>query len=163
MGIARRKTPGESRWPAREHNDLLARVERLERRGLGNIDQSVLIAPLFAFQISSIQGDYLEGVLLDNGATVTTTIYNIAKPWLLRQSLASRDGVSFTYTTSQEKTATDSPTVETWVVTPSYVVGDIIYATRVANRMGVDDSGGDEILWLDVNVDARAWAQKFGT
>lgn len=113
------------------------------------------------FVITSISGDYLVCREFDGTAQGTADVY-ISKPYLLRSSMASRAGVTFTYTDSQARSATDGSTTEDQSVTPSYVAGDEIYAVRGLVRGSGAFSDPDEtraIEWMDLNLDARAWAQ----
>jgi hypothetical protein len=86
----------------------------------------------------------------------------VAKPYLLRNSINSRDGLTFSYTDTDERTATDddSGDTEDQVVVPAYVEGDLIVVARMNTGVYKDDEQEDPVLWQDMNVDARAWAEK---
>jgi hypothetical protein len=89
------------------------------------------------------------------------TIY-VAKPYLLRNSIESRDGLTFSYTDTDERTATDddSGDTEDQVVVPAYATGDLIVVTRMNTGVFRDDDREEPVLLQDLNVDARAWAKK---
>ena len=159
-GAARRKSPGDATLPSVEWNDLITRLERLEARILGSAQQPTVPATLVAFKIVDVQGDYLNCNRFQGGTVQMTTVVPIAKPYLLRQSLTAWNGLTFTYTDSQNKTASDgSNPDEDWTVTPEYVVGDIIYCARVANGTGLLTTANVGIRWVDLNVEGRAWAE----
>lgn len=104
------------------------------------------------FVVSSVAGDYVVCTRDDASGTV-----NVAKPYQLRNSITSRNGVTYTYTTTQERDGTDGSNDETQVVTPSYVAGDVIFAVGpVVGGTSVTDA----LKWVDMNVDGRAWAVK---
>lgn len=121
------------------------------------------------FRIVAVNGDYVTAARLqgtyENEADTDDQTY-IAKPYLLRRTPfdgASRNSIDYTYTDNVTRTATDADSnTETQVVVPSYVVGDIIYATRaIDGGTGVElvtTQGRIAVEWLDLNVDGRAWA-----
>lgn len=109
------------------------------------------------FRVKSIQGDYITCRTWD-GTTEGANDVLIAKPYQLRNSITSRNSISYSYTNTTERVANDGTDTETQVVVPSYVVDDEIFAIGKAPT-GVDD-GTDPITWLDLNLDARAWAKK---
>jgi len=112
------------------------------------------------FVITSIANDYLVCREFDGTAQGTSDVY-ISRPYLLRASMESRNGVSYTYSNSQTREATDGVDTETQEVTPDYVVDDEIYAIRgIVRGSGVssEPAGNRKIEWLDLNIDARAWA-----
>lgn len=109
------------------------------------------------FEITEISGDYLtctpKGTGNESGETTL-----IARPYLLRRSLTTWNGIAYTYANDQERTATLSPDSEVQKVIPTYVVGDEIFAMRAIGGTGVMDDEDVEIFWIDLNLDARAWA-----
>lgn len=115
------------------------------------------------FTISGVYSDYLVCNPYDGSVDTTQTVI-IAKPYLLRQTPfdgGSRNGVSYTYTTSVSRSATDGSAVETQSVTPSYIGGDIIYAVRnIAGKTATYNAQVEIIEWLDINADGRAWAKE---
>ncbi len=108
------------------------------------------------FVIKSITDDYLVCHTWD-GTTEGTVDEYVAKPPELRHSRTAWNGIAFTaYSLSLQKcTATKSSVVETWYVTPIYVVGDELTADG-----GI--SGGTGVTaapyWQDQNRAGRAWA-----
>ncbi len=84
----------------------------------------------------------------------------VAKPYLLRRTPfdgQTRDGVTYVYTTDQQRTATIGPDQRTEHVTPAYLVGDLVYCVRdVHNGTGVE-SGGAIIGSLEI-AGGRMWA-----
>jgi len=114
------------------------------------------------FVVNSVYGDYLSCYPYNGLQINTTAVILVAKPYLLRQTPfngSSRNGVSYTYTSAIQRTATDGSTDETHVITPSYVTNDIIYAIRnIVGKTATYNSQLDIIEWLDMNVDGRSWA-----
>lgn len=160
MANPTRKSPGDRTLPAAEWNALIADVRALQQRL--NLQQQSAVIPGagVAMKITAVDGDFLECVRFMDGTVSTTTVIYVARPYLLRRSLTSWNGISFTYTNDQNKTATQGATSETWLVTPEYVVNDIIYAARVPNGTGLTNDLGRRIDWVDLNVDGRAWAEE---
>ena len=123
------------------------------------------------FRVLSIQGDYLT-VNPFNGFSYDEKIkILVAKPYLLRKSLTSRNGIAYTFASDAagmagtERTATEGADTETQVVVPSFVEGDVLYAARgITGGTGVTflSSGGEnkDVAWIDLNTDGRAWAKK---
>lgn len=104
-------------------------------------------------------GDWLK-VLTWDGTTEGTTEIIVAKPYLLRRSITSWNGITYTYTSDYEREATDGVDTEDQVIVPAYVADDIVYIVRVsAFGTDVEDEDGNPVYWLDLNVDGRAWAK----
>lgn len=108
------------------------------------------------FKIATISGDYLACYRIDGTGAVSTATINIARPKLLRNSMTSRGSATYSYSGTDEREATVGGDTEDQVVVPAYLADDEIYAVR-APRGGTGVS--DAPLWLDMNVDARAWAK----
>jgi hypothetical protein len=124
-------------------------------------------------QITSIGDDYLIGVTCEVGADGRaanaggTSVY-IAKNWRHRKTPFHNktwNGISYVYSSNVERVATSPTKTETQVITPPYVVGDIILAGT--GFLGVGALGligraieGSRIVWLDLNDDGRAWSRK---
>lgn len=92
------------------------------------------------------------------------TVY-VAKSTKLRNSIASEtiDGtlVSYAYTgTYVRRTATGTGINETQIIVPRFLVGDILYAATIA-AVDLTKTPGNtvSVTRIDVNIDARAWAQ----
>lgn len=104
--------------------------------------------------------DYLVCREYDGTQTGDSDIY-IARPPLLRASVTSRGDVTYTYTDSQTRSATDGVDTETQVIIPSYLAGDEIYAERgIVRGTGVysDPEGTQKVEWL-ARADGRAWTE----
>ncbi len=159
----------------RENEPISARKLEELRDGLdrlieGTITSQVrgeqrLFRQVFQAQITGVWADYLDVVEYREYVTEPPFIGSqpilIAKPWLLRRTPfdgGSWNGISYSYTSDQTRLATQGPDSEIQHVTPSYVVGDIIYC---AGQL----YGGSSVIVsqqlltaLDMNVDGRAWA-----
>ena len=114
------------------------------------------------YQVVSVAGDYIVGRRLDMDSTVYTVLVAIAKPYLLRNSITARAGITYTYAGIDERTADDGATTEDQVVVPSWAVDDEILAEAgVTGGTGVvlgtvpDDYA---LLWI-ARSDGRAWAK----
>lgn len=110
------------------------------------------------FQIVSNAGDYLVCNRMVADDVVATTDVQVAKPYLLRNSLESRAGITYTYTGTDARTADDGATTESQVVVPAWEVGDEIIADAgIIGGTGVlvDDVA---LLWL-AREHGRAWAK----
>lgn len=119
--------------------------------------QFVGASQIAQFRIVTVAGDYLNAVRVLGGEEATQTA-RVAKPSLLRNSVSSRAGATYSYTGVDERTATVGSDTENQVIVPSYRANDYIFATSVPlGGTGVDAAPE----WLDLNVDARAWAKKF--
>ena len=120
---------------------------------------------IFQAQIAQISGDYLDVREYREYPVgppfVGTTQILVARPWLLRRSPfdgGSWNGIGFTYSDDQTRTATQAATTEVQRITPAYVIGDVIFcAGQVYGGVGVDQ-GGLALVALDMNVDGRSWA-----
>jgi len=128
----------------------------------------VLAAPLVRqFKVKSVKDDYLICVAWD-GAVKSPAEIELAKPPLLRRTiytatsrvLADGSTLTFTYLTAQRRKASDGTDDEFQVVVPEYVVDDIVYGIQTIHG-GMDAKGtdGNQVRWLDLNIDGRAWAR----
>lgn len=116
------------------------------------------------FEVKSVEADYLTCRTVTS-AGVGTVDVPVAKPYLLRNAIVSRTVsgavITYTYTNTQERVATKTPDTETQVVVPRYEATDRIFAARaVGGATGVKDANKNPVRWLDLNLDARAWAKK---
>lgn len=120
------------------------------------------------FLVVEVRGDYLVCRRAGGDAAVETqdrSVY-VAKPYLLRQTPfdgLSRGGISYAYTGTAARTATDEDeNTENQVIVPSYVVGDEIVAARgITGGTGTFGGADSDVAleWMDLNVDGRAWAK----
>lgn len=122
------------------------------------------------FRIKSIADDYITAAEWDGSAEGTQR--QIAKPWRLRKT--GWDGVLVNYNFNGANfplryTYLSTPgfrsafhanlnQTENQAIIPIYRVSDIIYATEPEGGTLVT-VGGTALTWLDLNVDARAWAR----
>ena len=87
---------------------------------------------------------------------------NVAKPYLLRRTPfdgVARAGITYTYTASNTRTASDGVDQETQVIVPSYAAGEPVFISSVQPHTGVVLSDVNLRL-VDMNIDARAWAKE---
>lgn len=161
MTVARRRNAGDPILH-QEWNNLIARIQRLEEQlARFGIVPGAVPPVAMPFRYKSSDGDvivarpYLE-------ATEITEDYYIAKPYLLRPSITSRGGFTYTYTNdfTRESTKTADSSTEDQVVTPGYVEDDIVYAVRCPYYTGVvydPGTGNIPIEWLEIGI--RMWSQ----
>lgn len=133
------------------------------------------------FQLVAVFGDYVTAREWDG--TNQGALTKIAKPHHLRRSpfdlqsetVLVEDPVSgnTTYTIAYEyrshtfriatitKQGVTLSVVEKQVPTPFYKTGaSLIYAIEPENGTAAVDESGEDITWIDLNADARAWARK---
>lgn len=106
-------------------------------------------------------------VLEVNGDTLTCQrdligdSITVAKPYSLQRTPfdgLNLNGVVYSYQDNQTRTATSSTATETQVISPSYdgttgySPGNVVYTRWVSNGTNID-----EVMYIDLNVDARAW------
>lgn len=170
---ARPRVPGDPIL-ARDWDDIIRRVGEIEKRfgGAGASTQFEASVAVVMFSYLDTDGDVIIAnsvdAQVDPAVIHVSSLYYIAKPERHRPSILTRGGHTYVYTTDFERTDTLGGNAETQVLTPDYVAGDFLYAMRVSNMTGVfyDPLGGAALApveWIQVNVDGRAWAQKFGT
>ena len=139
---------------------LIEGTTTAQRRG-----EQRLFRQVFQAQIALIHGDYLDVREYREYPVgppfVGASQILVARPWLLRRTPfdgGSWNGIGFTYSDDQTRTATQAATTEVQRITPAYVIGDIIYcAVDVYGGVSVDQ-GGLALVALDMNVDGRSWA-----
>lgn len=121
------------------------------------------------FVVVEERSDYLVCRRSGGDAAVNTEDQHtyVAKPYLLRQTPfngLSRNSISYAYTATGERTATDAEdNTESQVIVPSYVVGDEILAARgILGGTGVFGGADSDLAleWVDLNADGRAWAKE---
>ena len=144
---------------ARSLNRLVSGVVRA-RPGIVSPAQIPVAQGGVILQVNVVEqgGDWLKVRTWDGTIEGTVDLY-VAKPYLLRRSLASWNGLTFTYTSNYEREATDGVDSEDQVIVPAYVVDDILYIVRPVGGTDTVDAADNPILWLDLNVDGRAWAK----
>lgn len=109
--------------------------------------------------VVAVFGDYLECRRIWRSAVLGSEAIYVAKPSLLRQSVTSRDGVTYVYTDSQTRTASKSgETDESQLVTPTYLVADVIEAVFSRTLTGITQVDEQRRPLVDINADGRAWA-----
>lgn len=116
------------------------------------------------FKIAQIFDNYLRCNSFDGIATGEADIF-VARPSLLRGSVESHNGVTFTAYTSNStsRTATKGSDTETQVIVPAYVKDDVIFASN--NIVGgttvtrTESGATIDVFWQDLNVDGRMWAK----
>ncbi len=130
------------------------------------------------FEVKEMFEDYFTAYRYTD--TARGAVVNIAKPVKLRKSpwaggglipIVLEDGtstpptgtVAYQYLTSTYRVATirvgTAVTTESQVIIPQYRIGDIIYAAQPDNGTLVDDAFLEDVEWLDINVDGRAWSK----
>lgn len=128
------------------------------------------VSPATTAQIAKVSahyGDYLAGALWSGTAWGSTI--NIAKPVLLRYSITSysNGGITVNYssynTSNQTRSASFTSTSysgsEVQTIVRPYKADDIIWVAKT-NKTLVEVSSV-ELQYIDLNVDARAWAKKY--
>lgn len=139
-------THGPSWW-FRTDNPAAGAYEKASGSGGGGL----------RMQIHAIYGDYLACYAWNGSAFDTGTIINVARPYLLRCSVTSWNGQTFSsFVSYQQRSATNGSVTETQKITPEYVVGDEITALQ-KDSTGVTVSGAD--LTLEEVEGGRQWMQ----
>lgn len=133
--------------PLRQLRDPLNRlVKRVNADPLGTSRATIPIAyPSIELEIKTLGASTLTCVDPGAAADPQAREYTVVLPPTFTET--SREGVSYTYTDINTRTADGS---ENQKMTPSYVVGDKI---RAAYRFEGDGS------LLDLNIDGRQWAK----
>lgn len=114
-------------------------------------------SPIAQFVVKSVSGDFLVCRPLSGTSSGSSDVY-VARPYLLRRTIWSgqtRNGVTYTFTDDQTRSATTGGTAITEKVTPSYQANDVIYGAA-SPAGGIGSTG---IMWLDINADGRSWAK----
>ena len=118
------------------------------------------IAVVAQFIIADVHGDWMNCSHYD-GARAGSLDVRIAKPYILRRTPwdgATREGVEYDYITDQRRNADFGNRHETQVILPTYIPGDLLYASGpIAGGTGLPGVLAD-VLWLDGNRDGREWA-----
>lgn len=114
------------------------------------------LGSVVSVEITAIRDDYLVGTIVG-----TSTEIQVSKPWVLCRTPwdgETINGVEYTYSDSQNRTATLDENDELQEVTWPYEIGNIIQAQRVSNSTGYATGIEEDEQWVDLNVDARIWA-----
>lgn len=107
------------------------------------------------FAVVSVSGDYVTARRVMGTQTATQTI-KVAKPESLRNSVTSRGSATYSYTGTDERTATVGGDTEDQVIVPAYTVGDVFTGRWIPDGgTGVTDAP----QWQDTNDWARAWSK----
>ncbi|MHC4145161.1 MAG: hypothetical protein ACYSUD_10325 [Planctomycetota bacterium] len=151
---------------AAHHNEL---VEAINRGTTGHntplnfsrVAEELVFVRMF--QIKVVNADSLTCIHATSSTDPADEIYtDIAKPFMLRTTLLDHGDVTFTFVSETERTASATgETDETQVIVPSYEVDDFIIGIRnISGGTGVIDDAGNSLKWIDLNIDARAWAKQ---
>lgn len=152
----------------KSHNTDGTLIELIPVRQEVSVSESSAIQQ---YKITAIADDYIEAKTWD-GTTLGDVAVQVAKPWRLRKTdwngatvTYNFNGTIFTiqYTylaTPGFRTAVRPSTgvTENQAIIPLYSVNDIIYATEPDGGTLVTVNS-TALTWLDLNVDARAWAR----
>ena len=123
------------------------------------------------FRFVSSQNDYViaqqwEGTD-ENGDDVWGKQERVAKPWKLRRTPfhgQTINGITYSYTGIDQRTATRGSDEETQVIVPAYYAGGDYHDELRCIKGQIGGTGvevnDEDVLWSDLNVDGRAWAQE---
>lgn len=117
---------------------------------------SYALGSVVSAEIITVENDHLDCSIVG-----TTTSIKVAKPWILSRTPfdgKTINGVAYSYSDSQNRTATLDSAEESQEVTFPYEIGNIIQAIRVSNSTGYATGIDEDEQWVDLNVDARIWA-----
>lgn len=155
---------------AKRLNETVDRITDISEGAAGPADAAGVAQGPGAIQhleINEVKGDYLLCYAVSSDGTGTTEI-PVAKPYLLRQALTYRNGITYAYQSVLEGTVaivervgTNGTDTETQRVVPQYFKGDRIFASKLINGgTGVTDVDDMPVRFIDLNLDGRAWAKK---
>ena len=116
------------------------------------------------FKVASVETDYLLCNTWDGSVQGTESI-EVALPYILRRTPwdgNTRGNFTYTYLSNVEREISVNNTViGTEEINPEYLPGDIVYGVKnVSGGTDVVNANGDDVVWLDLNVDARRWFGK---
>ena len=165
---------------------LQREVSRLRRRivGAGYIDEDTTEEPsngVYRFTVHEVKGDYVSARKVDDDENANAEVINIAKPYHLRHSLVSQNisGVAVTYGSyaidggnCSRLAGASGYANQSEMVIPQYQLSNVeenavpmhteLLAVEPSGGTNVtDNSNTVEILWIDINADARAWCQYY--
>ena len=116
--------------------------------------------PILA-KITELNNDYVSVKRVGASGNVVGDEFRVAKPFKLRHSASYYPGIStITTVDTNSVTANDGSEDESWVIPDELVYGvnDYIMAARTTYSGVTVDS--DDLKWIDLNVDGRAWAKE---
>jgi len=117
--------------------------------------------PFRQVKIKVILADHLACVEFDG--TDEGDPINVAKPYQLRGSLLLHNSIVFSHPTTTTRSAINTDLeIESQVIVPAYAINDVIVAVQniVGGNSAKDLTDGIAFRWMDLNVDARAWAKQ---
>lgn len=151
---------GEAITAARLDQPRRAIAELIGSVGARGVAGSITGMRVMQMEVTTNASDILTCSMRDGTTALADSVISVAKPYLLRNSIASRGGITYTYSATDTREADDGATTEDQVVVPSYIAGDVIYSLSIViGSTGVTDAEGVAVSWLDLNVDGRAWAK----
>jgi len=181
-----KSTTVQERVNTRAIQQLQRRIEQLRRRivGAGYIDEDTTEEPsngVYRFTVHEVKGDYVSARKVDDDENANAEVINIAKPYHLRHSLVSQNisGVAVTYGSyaidggnCSRLAGASGYANQSEMVIPQYQLSNVeenavpmhteLLAVEPSGGTNVtDNSNTVEILWIDINADARAWCQYY--
>lgn len=146
---------------ARKLNEPVDQINRLKQvQALPAATESASKGRAIRAEVLTEHEDYLKCYLY-NGDTRSDVVVNVAKPPLLRQ-YESRDSITYTYSSVNQRQANNGAATEDQEITPGYVAGDEVWIRPIqpfADIKFTDANGVTQYLtYIDENIDARAWA-----
>lgn len=128
--------------------------------GVWHFQYSGATAQMAMYRFKSMASNHIICRTWD-GSTEGTEDVLIAKPYLLRRTPfdgETRGFVTYAYNSDITRTAWDDPEdIDNQVISPAYVINDIIYATRSIEGGTAVTVTAETIEWLDINADGRVW------
>jgi len=111
-------------------------------------------SPVLILTLVAHNNDYLECQDADLNTVYVAKVYELRRTPFDGETIS---GVTYTYASASERSATDGVDTETHFITPAYVVGNEIYAIKVQGDTGVNDPTPLPIIYIEMNQ-GRAWA-----
>jgi len=114
--------------------------------------ETVYLAKPFLFRPSTWQGQ----IYTLNNVYLGTRFCNLT----ITHSTLTADENQRKVKTRSQLVSTPSDIIETVFtesILPFYKVGDTLYGQRLAAGLGITGGDGNDIEWLDLNVDGRTW------
>ncbi len=111
------------------------------------------------YKVVGIENDYLVCRTWDGEEEGEDDVL-VAKPWMLRHDAVRYPWLASLVTREPQIVDVELPgDIETvWMVTPLYYEGCLIQASERVTELEVDD---DPVVLMDMNHDARAWAEVY--